>query len=218
MPDNAPAGKKAATEQYGANIVFYNPEEQVREEVALKITEEKGYILIPPFDHPDIIAGQGTAALELINEVKNLDIIAAPCGGGGLLSGTAIAAKSVLPECKVIGIEPELADDAVRSFYSKTLQTVHNPQTIADGARTSSLGRYTFPILLEYVDEMKSVPEQAIADAVKFLFYRMKITVEPTGALVIAALLSGRIRTAGRIGVIISGGNIDGDTMIKILK
>jgi len=217
MPNNAPAGKKAATQQYGADIVFYNPELQVREEVALKIIEEKGFTLIPPFDHPDIIAGQGTAALELINGVKKLDIIAAPCGGGGLLSGTAIAAKSVLPDCKVIGVEPELADDAVRSFYSKTLQTVKNPPTIADGARTSSLGKYTFPIILENVDEMKTVSEQAIKDAVKFLFYRMKIVAEPTGALVIAALLSGRIRTAGRIGVIISGGNIDGVTMVKIL-
>jgi threonine dehydratase len=218
MPQNAPAGKKAATEQYGAEIIFYNPDEQVREEVAQKIIEDKGYTLIPPFDHPDIIAGQGTAALELINEIKNLDIIASPCGGGGLLSGTAVAVKSILPGCKVIGVEPELADDAVRSFYFRTLQTVKNPPTIADGARTASLGKHTFPLVLKYVDEMKTVSEQAIIEAVKFLFYRMKIVVEPTGAMCIAALLSGRITTAGRIGVIISGGNIDGETMIKCLN
>ncbi|MFO7448404.1 MAG: threo-3-hydroxy-L-aspartate ammonia-lyase [Ignavibacteriaceae bacterium] len=218
MPLNAPSSKKDAAEQYGAKIVFYDPDLQNREDVAQHIIDAEGYTLIPPFDHPDIITGQGTAALELINEVKNIDILITPCGGGGLLSGSALAAKSILPDCRVIGVEPELADDAVRSFYSKQLQSVKNPQTIADGARTTSLGKITFPLILKYVDEMKTVSEQSIADAVKFLFYRMKIVVEPTGAMGIAALLSKRIISPGRIGVIVSGGNVDGTTMSYLLK
>src|SRR5690606_29199997 len=218
MPENAPAIKREAAKQYGAEIIFYNPAEQVREEVAQKIIDDRDYVLIPPFDHYDIIAGQGTAALELINEVKNLDMLITPCGGGGLLSGSAVAAKSILPDCKIIGVEPELADDALKSFYSKKLQTVKNPQTIADGARNTSLGKITFPTILEYVDEMKSVSEQAIIDAVKFLFYRMKLVVEPTGALALAALLSGKIISTGRIGIIISGGNVDGRMMSSIIN
>jgi threonine dehydratase len=141
-----------------------------------------------------------------------------PCGGGGLLSGSAIAARGADPACRVIGIEPELADDATRSFKTGTLHTVENPPTIADGTRTPSLGEHvTFPFVLKYVDDMKTVSEAAIIKAVKFLFYRMKIVVEPSGALGVAALLSGVIRPQGRVGVIISGGNIDGNTMRKIL-
>lgn len=217
MPDNAPVIKRLATAGYGAEIVEYNPATQQREEIAGQIQEKFGYTLIPPFDHPDVIAGQGTAALELAEEVR-LDYILAPCGGGGLLSGTAIAAKGVNSSCKVIGIEPEVADDAVRSFRTKVLHTVKNPPTIADGTRTASLGKITFPLVLRYVDDMQTVTEKAIIEAVKFLFFRMKIVVEPSGALGIAALLSGAVKPEGKVGVIISGGNIDAATMNMILN
>lgn len=141
-----------------------------------------------------------------------------PCGGAGLLSGSAMAAKHMNPNCKVIGIEPELADDATRSFHTKELHTVHNPPTIADGTRTPSLGKLTFPLVLQYVDDMKTVSEMAIMRAVSFLFYRMKLVVEPSGALGVAALLSGAVQAKGRVGVIISGGNIDGETLTMILE
>jgi len=141
-----------------------------------------------------------------------------PCGGGGLLSGSAVAAKGMAASCKVIGIEPALGDDATRSFRTKTLHTVHNPPTIADGTRTASLGQLTFPLVLEYVDDMQTVSEEAIMDAVRFLFYRTKLVVEPSGALGVAALLSGAVQAQGRVGVILSGGNIDGPTMTTILN
>jgi len=218
MPNNAPIIKKKATEGYGASIIEYDPQKDTREEIARKIQKINGYTLIPPFDHPDIVAGQGTAALELFEEIKNIDMLLVPCGGGGLLSGSAIAAKGMRPDCKVIGIEPEVADDATKSFHTKVLHTVKNPPTIADGTRTASLGKITFPLVLKYVDDMLTVSEKDIIEAVKFLFYRMKLVVEPSGALGIAALLSNVVKSNGRVGVIISGGNIDKETMTLILK
>lgn len=218
MPENAPVIKKNATKRYGANIVEYNPDKTSREELAQELKAKHNYTLIPPFDHEDIIAGQGTVAKELFEEVGELNYLLVPCGGGGLLSGSAISSKYLSPSCKVVGIEPEVADDAVRSFYTKVLHTVKNPPTIADGTRTSSLGKITFPLVLKYVDEMKTVSEKDIVDAVKFLFYRMKLVVEPSGALGIAALLSEKLDVEGKVGVIISGGNVDAETMIKILK
>ncbi len=217
MPQNSPIIKRAAALDYGAEIISYSPEESIREEVARDLIEKHGYLLIPPFDHFDVISGQGTAALELFEEVGALDFVLAPCGGGGLLSGTAIASKGMNPKCYVIGVEPELADDATKSFYSKTLHTVKNPPTIADGTRTASMGKITFPLVLEYVNEMKTVSEKEIIDAVKFLFFRLKLVVEPSGALGIAALLGSKVSVGGRVGVIISGGNIDGPTMKMIL-
>ena len=218
MPENAPMVKRAATEMYGATVIDYDPEKTTREEMAKILKADHGYTLIPPFDHLDIIAGQGTAAMELFERIKSLDTLLVPCGGGGLLSGSAIAAKTMEPTCRVIGIEPELADDATRSFHTKTLHTVKNPPTIADGTRTPSLGKLTFPLVLEYVDDMRTVTETAIIEAVQFLFYRMKMVVEPSGALGLAALLSGAVSAKGSVGVIISGGNIDGDLLSKILK
>ena len=217
MPSNAPFAKRLATEGYGAEVVLYDPKQIPREDVAHELQEKHGYTLIPPFNHPHVIAGQGTAALELLTEAT-IDTLLVPCGGGGLLSGSAIAAKHVNPQCIVIGIEPELADDATRSFHSGTLHSVTNPPTIADGTRTTSLGSLTFPLILKHVDDMRTVSEQAIMEAVSFLFYRMKLVVEPSGALGLAALLSGEIQAKGRIGVILSGGNIDADTMNTILK
>ena len=219
MPDDAPATKRSATKAYGARIVEYNPQQTTREKISEDLEKKHGYVLIPPYDHVDIVAGQGTAALELFEEIDSMDMLLVPCGGGGLLSGSAVAAKGVNPACRVIGIEPELADDATRSFHTGKLHTVENPPTIADGTRTPSLGKQvTFPLVLKYVDDMKTVSESDIIEAVKFLFYRMKLVVEPSGALGVAALLSGVIRPQGRVGVIISGGNIDGNTMRKILK
>jgi len=217
MPDNAPTIKRQAAEEYGATIVTYDTEQETREVLAASLAEKHGFVMIPPFDHEHIIAGQGTAAAEFIGTVPDLDTVLAPCGGGGLLSGTAIAVKGTNSRCTVIGIEPEVADDATKSFHTKTLHTVRNPPTIADGARTSSLGEITFPLILEYVDDMKTVTEDAIKEAVRFLFYRMKLVVEPSGALGVAALLSGALRVTGKVGVIISGGNIDAQTMCHIL-
>ena len=141
-----------------------------------------------------------------------------PCGGGGLLSGSAITARGMSPSCKVIGIEPEVADDATKSFQTKTLHRVKNPPTIADGTRTSSLGKLTFPLVLEYVDDMQTVREEAIIEAVQFLFYRMKLVIEPSAALGLAALLSRSVVPRGRVGIILSGGNIDSATMMTILS
>jgi threonine dehydratase len=218
MPHDAPSTKRAATEAYGATIIEYDPAETTREEISRDLEKRHGYKLIPPYDHIDIVAGQATAALELFEKLKSLAMLLVPCGGGGLLSGSAIAAKNMAPECRVIGIEPKLADDATRSFRTGTLHTVKNPPTIADGTRTPSLGeQVTFPLVLKYVADMQTVSEEAIIEAVKFLFYRMKLVVEPSGALGVAALLSGSVKPRGRVGVIISGGNIDAATMKMIL-
>jgi threonine dehydratase len=197
MPNNAPIIKRAATEEYGAAIVEYDPEKTTREAVAKDLEINNDYTMIPPFDHTEVIAGQGTAALEMLEELGNLDMLLVPCGGGGLLSGSAISAKGISPNCRIIGIEPELADDATKSFQTKELHSVKNPPTIADGTRTPSLGKITFPLVLEYVDDMKTVSEEAIIEAVKFLFFRMKLVVEPSGALGLAALLSQAVMPEG---------------------
>ena len=217
MPDDAPAVKRTATVQYGATVIDYNPLETTREKISEDLLSEHDYTLVPPYDHINIVAGQGTAALELFEKVNSLDMLLVPCGGGGLLSGTAIAASAMDSRCQVIGIEPELADDATKSFHTGALHTVQNPPTIADGTRTPSLGKVTFPLVLQFVSDMQTVPEEAIVDAVKFLFYRTKLVVEPSGALGLAALLCGAVKPKGRIGVILSGGNMDGQTIKQIL-
>ena len=218
MPTNAPLTKRAATEGYGATVVPYDPATGDRKAIAESIAHEHGYVIIPPFDHPHVIAGQGTAAKEVHDDIPALDAILTPCGGGGLLSGSAIATKSLNPHCRVIGVEPTLGNDATRSFHTKTLVKIATPPTIADGARTQSLGVYTFPIILHYVDDMVTVSEDAIIEAVRFLFFRMKLVVEPSGALGVAALLSGAVQLSGKIGVILSGGNVDSPTMQHILS
>jgi len=217
MPDDAPVIKRAATEAYGASVIGYNPAETSREKISQDLSIRHGYTLVPPYDHIDIVAGQGTAAVELLDALNSLDMLMVPCGGGGLLSGCAVVARAMSPNCRVIGVEPKSADDAAKSFHSGKLHTVTNPPTIADGTRTPSLGKITFPLVLEYVDDMQTVSENAIIEAVKFLFYRMKLVVEPSGALGVAALLSGEIQPRGRVGIILSGGNIDGTTMKTIL-
>jgi threonine dehydratase len=217
MPDNAPATKRAATEGYGATVIDYDAANGDREAIARDLERTHGYVMIPPYDHLDVVAGQGTAALEMFDETGDLDMLLVPCGGGGLLSGCAIAAKGASRRCMTIGIEPELADDATRSFYTGKLHRVDNPATIADGTRTPCLGKITFPLVREYVDDMKTVPEQAIIDAVKFLFYRMKLVIEPSGALGLAALLAQTVKPKGRVGIVLSGGNIDSATMTRVL-
>jgi len=217
MPDNAPAVKRTATEQYGATVIDYDPDENTRENISAELVSEHGYALVPPYDHINIVAGQGTAALELFENIASLDMLLVPCGGGGLLSGSAIAARGINPGCRVVGIEPALADDATKSFHTGTLHSVKNPPTIADGTRTPSLGKLTFPLVRQFVDDMQAVSENAIIEAVQFLFYRMKLVVEPSGALGLAALLSRAIKPEGRIGVILSGGNMDRETISQIL-
>jgi threo-3-hydroxy-L-aspartate ammonia-lyase len=218
MPRDAPATKMAATRGYGARIVEYDRGEESRREVAARLLAETDYVLIPPFDHPHIVAGQGTAVLELFDQVGELDQLLVPVGGGGLLSGSAVAAKHLCPSCQVIGIEPAVADDATRSFYTGTLQRVVNPPTLADGTRTESLGELTFELIRQHVDAMRTVSEEAIVEAVRFLFFHTKLVVEPSGALGVAALLSGAVEGQGRVGIVLSGGNVDGATMARILE
>jgi threonine dehydratase len=210
MPRNAPPAKRKATEGYGARVVDYDPAVDKREEIAARLQAETNPVLIPPFDHPDVIAGQGTAAKELFEDAGPLDLLLVPCGGGGLLSGSALSARRLGTGCRVVGVEPALGDDATRSFHSGTLQTVHNPLTIADGARTPSLSPLTFRLIRENVDDMVTATDDELIEAVLFVLERLRLVAEPTGALGLAALLSGRVgRSARRIGVLISGGNID---------
>lgn len=210
MPRDAPAVKLAATRGYGAEVILYDPAETTREALGERLRAERGLTLIPPYDHADVIAGQGTAALELFEEVGALDVLLAPCGGGGLLSGSAIVAKAQSPGCRVVGVEPELADDAARSFQTGTLQRVHHPPTIADGLRTPSLGTLTFPLVRRFVDDFRTVAEAEIVEAMRFLWTRTKLVVEPSGAVAVAPLLRGASgEWGGQVGVIVSGGNVD---------
>jgi threonine dehydratase len=210
MPADAPTAKRAATLGYGARIVPYDPATEKREAIAARLQAEEGAVLIPPFDHPHVIAGQGTAAAELIAEAGSLDLLLVPCGGGGLLSGSALSARALSPACRVVGVEPEAGDDATRSFHSGVLQTVDNPRTIADGARTPSLGRLTFPLVRENVDDMVTVSDADLIDAMRFVWERLKLVVEPTGVLGLAAARTGRVDVRDRrVGVILSGGNVD---------
>ena len=210
MPSDAPAVKFAATKGYGATIVSYDRAKETREAVTEQFIEKYGYTLIPPFDHVEVIAGQGTAAKELIEKTGGLDYLFAPCGGGGLLSGSAVSAKYLLPGCKVIGVEPELADDAFQSFKTGQLHRIDNPATIADGLRTPSLGNITFPLIRTYVDDMITVSEAEIISTMYYLWTRLKIVVEPSGAVSLAPLFHRKLPLAGqRVGVILSGGNVD---------
>ena len=213
MPEEAPKVKLEATRGYGAELVLYGKNDD-REKLANRISSERGLTLIPPFDHPHIVAGQGTAAKELIEDAGPLELLLVPCGGGGLLSGCAVAAKHLNPGCWVIGVEPAAGDDATRSFKTRTLQTVKDPDTIADGARTSSLGKITYPLVMRYVDDMLTVTDVELLKSMFFLWERMKIVVEPTGALAACALLEKKLDVKGkRVGVLLSGGNVDVKTI-----
>ncbi len=216
MPSDAPPVKLEATRGYGGEVVTYERGKEPREAIAARLAEARGLTVIPPYDHPHIVAGQGTAGMELFEDTGPLDMLLVPCGGGGLISGCAIAAHRMSPNCRVIGVEPAAGDDAARSFRSRTLQTVDNPQTIADGARTPSLGRVTFPLVLHYVSDIVTVTDEQLIASMFYLWERMKVVVEPTGALGASALLDGGLSakhpTRGlKIGVILSGGNVDLD-------
>jgi threonine dehydratase len=210
MPQDAPAMKVAATRGYGAEVVLFDRYTQDREALSRQLAQERGLTLIPPYDHPHVIAGQGTAAKELIEDVGPLDYLFVCCGGAGLLSGCAIATRHLSPGTRVIGVEPAAGDDAARSFRTKKLVSIDIPDTIADGARTQSLGAFTFPLVLRYVDDILTVTDAQLVEAMRFLWERMKLVVEPTGALATAGVLGGAIDVRDkRVGIILSGGNVD---------
>ena len=209
MPENAPPVKVAATRGYGAEIVVCGSQPTDREKTVMPLIERYGYTLVHPSNDLRIIAGAGTAAYELIKEVGELDYVFSPVGGGGLLSGTAIATKGLLPSSRVIGVEPKNADDAYQSLKAGKIIPVKNPDTIADGLRTS-LGSNTFRIIREKVDQIITVSEEEIVDAMRFIWERMKLVVEPSGAVSLAGVLSKQIDLESkRVGIIISGGNVD---------
>lgn len=209
MPENSSKVKIAAVKHYGGKITFCKPTLDSRETTLKKVIGQTGAIEIHPYDNPRIIAGQATAAMEVFEEHGTLDIIIAPVGGGGLLSGTALATKYFSKETKVIAAEPEQADDAFRSFSTKTFVPSVNPNTIADGLRTS-LGEWTFPIIMKNVDDVVTVSEKGIVEAMKLIWERMKIIVEPSSAVPLAAILENKLDHKGRkIGIIFSGGNVD---------
>jgi threonine dehydratase len=213
MPYTAPEIKIKAVKGYGGKITFCEPTLESRETVMEKILKETGAVFIPPFNDFRIISGQGTAAKELIEETGLLDIVLAPVGGGGLISGTATAVKGMLPQTKVIAVEPASADDAFRSFHSGKIFPSVNPKTIADGLLTS-LGTLTFAVIMKKVDDVVTVSESSIINAMRMIWERMKIIVEPSGAVPLAALLERKIESHGRrIGIILSGGNVDLDKL-----
>ena len=218
MPADAPSVKVAATRGYGAQVVLYDRAKDDREAIASKLERDRGVTLVPPFDHPHIVAGQGTAALELIEETGPLDMLLVPCGGGGLVSGCAIAAHGLSPDTRVIAVEPEAGDDVQRSFRSGTIQRADNPDTIADGARTSAPGAITFPLIMRHLADVLTVDDPELLRTMWYLWERLKIVVEPTGALGAAALLEGKVEARGlRVGVVLSGGNADIAQLCRLL-
>jgi len=214
MPTDAPASKIEATRGYGGRVITYDRLRESREAIGRKISDETGATLIPPFDHPWVIAGQGTAALELLEEIADLDAIFTPIGGGGLISGTAIAAKALRPSIRVFGVEPQDANDTKLSLIAGSPVEIPPPQTIADGLRAPKPGAITFPIIQKLVEDVLLVSEDEIRATMRFFLSRMKIVVEPSGAVPAAPLLHGKLPPGiQRAGVILSGGNIDLDVL-----
>lgn len=210
MPHDAPAAKVAATKGYGANVVIYDRYSEDREAIGRRLANEQGLTLIPPYDHPDVLAGQGTAAKELFEEVGALDYLFVPLGGGGLLSGTALSTRALAPQCVLYGVEPEAGNDGQRSFRSGSIVHIDTPQTIADGAQTQHLGNYTFGIIKRDVNDILTASDTDLVTAMKFFATRMKMVVEPTGCLGLAAALNEKGSLRGkRVGILISGGNVD---------
>lgn len=210
MPNDAPTVKVDATRGYGGEVVFYDRYTEDREALGRKLAAERGLTLIPPYDHPHVMAGQGTAAKELIEDVGELDLLLVCLGGGGLLSGCATAARALSPTCRVIGVEPEAGNDGQRSLRSGSIVHIDTPKTIADGAQTQHLGEYTFAVIRELVDDVVTVSDAELVDTMKFFASRMKAVVEPTGCLAAAAALQQKVDVRGkRVGVIVSGGNVD---------
>lgn len=210
MPNDAPAVKVAATQGYGATVIRFDRYKEDREVLCQQLATQQGLTIIPPYDHPDIIAGQGTAAKELIDEVGELDALFVCLGGGGLLSGCAIATRKLSPNCQIYGVEPLAGNDAQQSFRRGEIVHIDTPKTIADGAQTQHLGNYTFAVIKNKVDDIFTVTDEQLIDRMKFYAERMKIIVEPTGCLSYAAALAHKEQFQGkRVGIIVSGGNVD---------
>ncbi|HEX4510182.1 MAG TPA: threo-3-hydroxy-L-aspartate ammonia-lyase [Burkholderiaceae bacterium] len=210
MPQDAPVAKVAATRGYGGKVVLYDRYKEDREQIGSDLAARHGLTLIPPYDHPDVLAGQGTAAKELFEEVGPLDALFVPLGGGGLLSGAALATRALAPKCKLYGVEPAAGNDGQRSFRAGEIVHIDVPQTIADGAQTQHLGRVTFPIIQRDVDDILTATDAQLVESMAFLAARMKLLVEPTGCLGYAAAREMKEALAGqRVGVLISGGNVD---------
>ena len=219
MPNDAPLMKVDATRGYGAEVQLYNRYKEDREAIGRQLADERGMTLIPPFDHPHVMAGQGTAALELIEDAGSLDVLLVCVGGGGLISGCAVAAKHALPQCRVIGVEPEAGSDVQQSLRRGEIVHIDVPQTIADGAQTQAPGRFTFPVIRALVDDVLTVTDRQLVLTMRLLAERMKMVVEPTGCLAAAAVLEGILDVRGqRVGIIISGGNVDVDRYAELLK
>ncbi|MFL6712250.1 MAG: threo-3-hydroxy-L-aspartate ammonia-lyase [Sulfurifustis sp.] len=218
LPADAPVSKIAAARDYGGTLVFYDRLTENREEIARRIAIDEGRAVIPPYDDPNVIAGQGTAAKELFEQVGALDCLVVCVGGGGLLAGSALAARALAPQCKLIGVEPEAGNDGQRSLRAGRIVTIAVPETIADGARTVHLGKHTFAVIRETVDDIVTVSDRQLVETMRFLAERMKIIVEPTGALAAAAVLQGVIPVMGkRVGVLVSGGNVDVTSFCTLL-
>lgn len=219
MPEDAPTAKVAATRGYGATVISYNRYTEDREQIGRQLAEQHGYTLIPPYDHPHILAGQGTAAKELFEQAGSLDALFVCLGGGGLLSGSALAARHFDPACKVYGVEPAAGNDGQQSFRRGEIVRIETPKTIADGAQTQFLGEYTFPIIRDNVDDILTATDDQLIDAMHFFAERMKMVVEPTGCLSFAAARAMQSELQGkRVGIIVSGGNVDINRYAQLLS
>lgn len=219
MPSDAPRAKVEATQGYGAEVVFYDRERDDRQRVASGVAESRGLVMVPPYDDYLVMAGQGTAAAELFEEVGELDALVVPCGGGGLFAGASVVAKSLNTRTECYAVEPEAGDDTRRSYLKGERVSIPVPQTIADGARVQSPGELTFPFVQKNAADVLTVSDAEIVGAMKFLLLRLKILVEPTGALAAAALLAGTLNgNARRVGVVLSGGNVDADALARFLQ
>ena len=218
MPHDAPAMKVAATKGYGGNVVIYDRYKEDREQIGKTLAEQHGMSLIPPYDHPDVIAGQGTAVKELIEEVGELDALFVPLGGGGLLAGSALSIRALSPECRLFGVEPEAGNDGQQSFRSGSIVHIETPKTIADGAQTQHLGNYTFPIICRDVDDILTATDAQLIDSMSFAAARLKLVIEPTGCLGFAAAKQMKAELQGkRVGIVISGGNVDMAQFCRLL-
>jgi threonine dehydratase len=210
MPNDAPKAKVDATRGYGAEVIGYDRYKEDREAISKRVSAARGLTLIPPFDHPQVMAGQGTATAELMEDIGALDLLFVCVGGGGLVSGSAVAARHVAPDCRVIGVEPDAGNDVQQSFRAGRIVRIDVPKTLADGAQTQAPGVLTFATIRALVTDIVTVSDAALVRAMRFFAERMKIVVEPTGALGAAAVFEGKVPVAGkRVGIIISGGNID---------
>jgi threonine dehydratase len=219
MPTDAPAAKVAATRGYGASVVLYDRFSEDREQIGRTLAAEHGLTLIPPYDHPDVLAGQGTAAKELLEFTGPLDALFVGLGGGGMLSGTALSTRALAPDCLLYGVEPEAGNDGQRSFRSGSIVHIDTPATIADGAQTQHLGNCTFPIIRDKVDDILTVTDAQLVAEMKFFMQRMKMVVEPTGCLGLAALRQLGKRFKGqRVGIIVTGGNVDIERYAALLR